>query len=569
MKAYSIGRKLLVSYAVILTLMGIGFGVSIINLMNLNSKMKDFYDGPFVVNESANVIHSNFERMQKATYRAIVNTDEAIIREATSYAMESAETIKNELPVVREHFLGDAQIIERLEDCLDRLAPMREHVLTLAGENKNEEAVAYMEHNNIRVIQEAQQELDKLIESGNAKGLQLMEELRQRQTYAIVMLELLGAVSIAISIGFGMRISKGISSGIRELEQAARDIAAGRFSATRIAYESGDEMGNLADDMRSMITTLTSVIRDETYLLNEMAEGNFDINSKDKDSYVGELDTVFHSLGRIIGNLRDTLLQINQSAEQVAAGSEQVSSGAQIQAQGATEQAASAEALSTAISDISEQVARNVKNAEEVSEQSKTVRMDAEDSRRQMQDMLSAMAEIRDSSKMIGRIIKTIDDIAFQTNILALNAGVEAARAGEHGKGFSVVANEIRNLANRSSEASKSTAELIKKSLDKVSQGDTIADRTAESLLSVVNGVESITDSIHSIAEASVNQERSVRQITQEIQQISEIVQSNSATAEEIAAASEELSYQAQLLRGLVNRFRLGRTEASQDYERK
>lgn len=563
MKSFSIGRKLLVSYAVILVMMGIGFGASIVNLININSKMTDFYEGPFVVNESANVIHANFERMQKATYRAMVNTDETIIREATSDSLESAEAIRNELPVVREHFLGDTQIIERLEACLDRLAPMREHVLSLAEENKNEEAVDYMEHNNILVIKEAQKELDKLIESGNAKGLQLMEELRERQTYAIVMLEVLGAVSIIVSIGFCLFISRGISRGIRELEQAARDIAAGRFSTTRIAYEAGDEMGELADDMRTMITTLTSVIRDETYLLNEMAEGNFDINSRERESYVGELDAVLVSLGSIIGNLRDTLLQIIQSAKQVAEGSEQVSSGAQLQAQGATEQAVSIESLSAAISDISEQVENNVKNAKEVSGHSRTVRMDAEESRRQMEEMLSAMKEIRESSKTIGRIIKTIEDIAFQTNILALNAGVEAARAGEHGKGFAVVANEIRNLANKSSEASKSTSDLLKKSLDKVSQGDMIADRTAESLLEVVKGVESITESIHSIAEASVKQELSVHQITQEINQISEVVQSNSATAEEIAAASEELSYQAQLLNGLAGRFRLGRNKTS------
>ena len=559
MKAFSIGKKLLVSYAVILALMSIGFGVGIINLVNLNSKMKVFYEGPFVVNESANVIHANFERMQKATYRTIVNTDEDIIREATANALDSAEIIRNEIPVVQTHFLGDAQIIERLEDCLDRLAPMREKVLSLANENKNEEAAAYMEHNNILVIQEAQEELDKLIESGNSNGLRLMEELRERQTYAIVMLTVLGAASIIISVCFCVFISRGISCGIRELEQAARNIAAGRLSTTRIVYESGDEMGNLADDMRSMITTLTTVIRDEIYLLNEMAEGNFEINSQAEDSYVGELNSVYSSLNKIIGNLRDTLLQISQSAEQVAAGSEQVSSGAVTQAQGATEQAASIEALSTAIVEISVQVGNNVQNAKEVNEQSKAVRADAENSRRQMQEMLAAMAEIRDSSKTIGRIIKTIEDIAFQTNILALNAGVEAARAGEYGKGFAVVANEIRNLANKSSEASKSTADLIEKSLDKVNQGDTIANRTAESLLEVVKGVEGITGSIHFITEASVKQEVSVQQITQEINRISGVVQSNSATAEEIAAASEELSYQAQLLSGLARRFRLER----------
>ena len=559
MKRFTIGRKLFVSFATILMLMIIGFCISIISLVNLNSKIKAFYDGPFIVNESANKIHSNFERMQKATYRAIVNTDEEIIGEATANAFDSASIIRDELPIVKEHFLGDSQIVVRLEDCLARLAPMREHVLSLAKENKNEEAAAFMESNNILVIQEAQKELDGLIVSGNRTGLQLMTQLQERQASAVTMLVILGCVSVIISIGFCVYITRGISAGIVELEQAAQNIAAGQLSTTRITFQSGDEMGKLADDMRSMIAVLTAVIQDETYLLNEMAEGNFDIHSRAKDSYVGELDSVRSSLVRIINNLNDTLLQINQSTLQVAAGSEQVSSGAQIQAQGATEQAASIELLSSAISDISEQVEHNVKNAQAVNEQTKTVQMDAEDSRRQMQDMLAAMAEIRHSSQSIGRIIKTIEDIAFQTNILALNAGIEAARAGNMGSGFAVVANEVRNLANKSSEASKSTADLIKKSLEKVEQGDRIADRTAEALMDVVNGVEDITKSIHSITEASVRQELSVRQITQEISRISGVIQSSSATAEEIAAASEELSYQAQVLSRMASRFRLGK----------
>ena len=559
MKRFTIGRKLFVSFATILMLMIIGFCISIISLVNLNSKIKAFYDGPFIVNESANKIHSNFERMQKATYRAIVNTDEEIIGEATANAFDSASIIRDELPIVKQHFLGESQIVVRLEDCLARLAPMREHVLSLAKENKNEEAAAFMESNNILVIQEAQKELDGLIVSGNRTGLQLMTQLQERQASAVTMLVILGCVSVIISIGFCVYITRGISAGIVELEQAAQNIAAGQLSTTRITFQSGDEMGKLADDMRSMIAVLTAVIQDETYLLNEMAEGNFDIHSRAKDSYVGELDSVRSSLVRIINNLKDTLLQINQSTLQVAAGSEQVSSGAQIQAQGATEQAASIELLSSAISDISEQVEHNVKNAQAVNEQTKTVQMDAEDSRRQMQDMLAAMAEIRHSSQSIGRIIKTIEDIAFQTNILALNAGIEAARAGNMGSGFAVVANEVRNLANKSSEASKSTADLIKKSLEKVEQGDRIADRTAEALMDVVNGVEDITKSIHSITEASVRQELSVRQITQEISRISGVIQSSSATAEEIAAASEELSYQAQVLSRMASRFRLGK----------
>ena len=163
-------------------------------------------------------------------------------------------------------------------------------------ENKTEEAATYMENNNILVIKEAQKELDKLIESGNSTGKQLINDLQEKQRFAIEMLVFLGAASLVISILFGIYISKGISSGIRELEQAARNIAQGKLSSTKINYYSKDEMGCLAEDMRSMVMTLTAVIRDETYLLNEMAEGNFDVSSRAGDSYVGELDSVLSSL---------------------------------------------------------------------------------------------------------------------------------------------------------------------------------------------------------------------------------------------------------------------------------
>ncbi|MBU3876056.1 MCP four helix bundle domain-containing protein [Faecalicatena sp. AGMB00832] len=562
MKRFRIGKKLLVSYAIILALMCIGFGASIVNLADLNSKMKTFYDGPFIVNEYANRIHSNFERMQKATYRTIVNTDEDIVNEAKANALDSAKIIQEELPVVKQHFLGDPQIVEQLEDCLDRLTPMREHVLALAGENKNEEAADYMEHNNIKVIQEAQEYLDQLIKSGNSKGLQLIDELKEQQVYAIVILSVLGCISLFFSICFCIYISRGISTGIKELEQAALNIANGQFSNTQITYESGDEMGKLADDMRNMIDILSTVIEDETYLLDEMAKGNFTIVSQAGDSYVGELNFVLKSIERIINNLKDTLLQISQSAKQVAVGSEQVASGAQLQAQGATEQAASIDALSDAIHDISSEAANNVRNAKAVNEQALAVRMDAEDSRHKMQEMLTAMQEIRDSSKSIEQIIKTIEDIAFQTNILSLNASVEAAHAGERETGFSVVANEIRLLANQVSDASKSTNILIRKSLDIINQGDQIAGLTARSLQKVVTEVSSITEALQSITDASVKQELSVQQIFGEIKQITDVVSSNSSTAEEIAAASQELSCQAQLLSKLTSYFRLGKARS-------
>ena len=209
------------------------------------------------------------------------------------------------------------------------------------------------------------------------------------------------------------------------------------------------------------------------------------------------------------------------------------------------------------IMSISGQVKENADHAEEASRRADAAGAETEESNRRMQDMMAAMADISSSSYEIGKIIKIIDGIAFQTNILALNAAVEAARAGEAGKGFSVVTEEIRNLAIRSSEASKNTAALIATSLDTVQAGPDIADETARSLGMVLESVRLVTGSVGRIAASSRQQALSLRQIEKGMGQISDVVQTNSATAEESAAASGELSAQAQFLKELAGQFRL------------
>ena len=557
MKDLKVSKKLTISYGIILTLLIMSCVVSIVDFIRLGGQIETFYDGPFTVNDSASVINSNFERMQKSVYRSISNTDSEIVKEAITDARNSAATIQEQLPVVKAHFMGDQQIVERLEAALAKLAPMREHVLTLASENQKAEAADYMEHNNILAIQEAQVELNSLIESGNKKGENLVSGLREKQTMAVFTVIILGGISVAVSVIFGVYITRGITQPVTELEQAARAMAKGEFSAVRVAYDSKDELGSLAGDIRSMVKTLTDVLQNETYILNEMAEGNFSVHSEKDEYYIGEFEQLMRSMKKISRGLSELLLQISRSADNVAAGSEQVSSGSQNLAQGTTEQAASVEELTGMMSEISDQAYRNSRDAQEASEKAQMVKENATESSRSMQEMVKAMAEISGKSDEIRKIVKTIEDFSFQTNILALNAAVEAARAGDRGKGFSVVANEVRSLANQSSAASKSTAALIQSSLQAVENGRRIANETDNALAEVVSGIDNVSELLFHITDASSKQFDANRQVTENINLISEVVQTNSATAEECAAASEELASQAQLLKELVSHFKL------------
>lgn len=557
MRDLKVSKKLTISYTIILTLLIMSCVVSIVDFIRLGGQIETFYDGPFTVNDSASVINSNFERMQKSVYRSISNTDSEIVKEAITDARNSAAIIQEQLPVVKTHFMGDQQIIDRLDAALAKLAPMREHVLTLASEDKKAEAAEYMEHNNIIAIQEAQVELNSLIESGNKKGENLVSGLREKQAMAVFTVIILGGISVAVSVVFGVYITHGITQPVTELEQATRAMAKGEFSTVRVAYDSRDELGSLAGDIRSMVKTLTDVIQNETYILNEMAEGNFSVHSERDEYYIGEFEQLLRSMKKINRGLSELLLQISQSADNVAASSEQVSSGSQNLAQGTTEQAASVEELTGMMSEISDQAYRNSRDAQEASEKAQMVKENATESSRSMQEMVKAMVEISGKSDEIRKIVKTIEDFSFQTNILALNAAVEAARAGDRGKGFSVVANEVRSLANQSSAASKSTAALIQSSLQAVENGRKIANETDNALAEVVSGIDNVSELLFHITDASSKQFDANRQVTENINLISEVVQTNSATAEACAAASEELASQAQLLKELVSHFKL------------
>lgn len=343
---------------------------------------------------------------------------------------------------------------------------------------------------------------------------------------------------------------------MKGLVSAAEEIASGHLDV-QIEVANEDEIGILSRTFQQMSDNLKAIVGDVKYLLGEMADGNFDIETKVGERYVGDFQAFRQSMQKLNYTLSNTLSQINQSASQVSSGSDQVSSGAQMLSQGATEQAASVEELAATINDISRQIGETAKNAAEARDQISEAGNQTAVCNQQMQDMMSAMSDISKKSNEIGNIIKTIEDIAFQTNILALNAAVEAARAGEAGKGFAVVADEVRNLAGKSAIASKNTADLIAGSITAVDKGTKIANETAQTLMKVVESTEGAVVIADRIAGAANEQAGSISQVTQGIDQISSVVQTNSATAEENAAASEELSGQAQIMKGLVEQFKL------------
>lgn len=554
MKNLKVSRKLTVSYAFVLSLLVISIAVSIGNLIRIRSDVEAFYNGPFKVLNAAHTVNSSFEAMQKSVFRAISSTNQENTEQALDNARACEGKIQEQIPVIRNDFLGDQAIVERLQAALTELAPQREHVLELAVRNQKEEAAAYMEANNIITIHKAQEELDKLIDIADKKADALITNLRAAQTKFIVVLSVLGTASVLVSVLFGVYITRSITRPIKVLESAARQMEQGHLKVD-VAYISKDELGSLSNSMGQMSDRIFYYMDAISKVMQQLADGNLD--QPDYDAFLGDFLPVQEALSIVINSLNETISEINMFSDHVASGSDQVASGAQVLSEGVISQASSAEELAATMSEISQQVKENAETSQLVKTAAGEMGTNILACNQQMQEMKNAMEKINANSTQIRKIIKTIDDIAFQTNILALNAAVEAARAGESGKGFSVVAQEVRSLATKSSDASKSTEALIEQSLAAVDYGAKLAEETAASLMNVAVGTDEMISQINQIAEASNRQATATELVSIGIDQISDIVQTNSTTAEELAAASEELYGQSQLLKGKVSRFRL------------
>ena len=381
-------------------------------------------------------------------------------------------------------------------------------------------------------------------------------EFMAARNQLVIMCAVFSIVGLMILIAISFFLIKRALNPLLGIALAGKAVAEGNFDV-KVSYDRQDEIGDLAAAIQSVMQHVQEIISDLSDKLSELAKGNFRVSLENTEQYPGAYRPLLNSLQEISNDLNKTMAEIKTSAKEVNAGAEQVSSGAQGLSQGATEQASSIEELSATVNDISEHIKKTAENTRLANTEAQNAGKEVSHSDKQMQQMKAAMENINQKSGEISKIIKTIDDIAFQTNILALNAAIEAARAGVAGKGFAVVADEVGNLAQKSANAAKYTTMLIEETLQAVEQGTVLADSTAESLQRVVTGTGKVTELVNQIAEASVEQSRAVEQVSTGIDQISSVVQSNTATAEESAAASEELSGQANILNELVGRFQL------------
>lgn len=557
--------KVLAAFGSIIFLAAMTVIWMILQIVSVANMTKEMYDRPYLATSNILTIRVHVQDIQRTLYTMLSLDDEELHRQSQEIKNSldvDIQTVEESISFLEGIFTSrdEIELLHEMEAILENAGPLREQIYQEIMLGNHETARISLTQDYEQMFQEFKAnavQMSTMIENDAVSFVD--ESSRSARSSVIISIILLiagGTYSLIITGVF----TRSILKPVMQLKEASAMMSQGKMDARElVTYESRDEFGQLADSLRLTMATLSDYIREISEILLRLSKGDLTIPEEEITEFLGDFSEIKYSFVTILKSFNSTLVDISNSSEQVDSGSDQVSSASQNLSNGAAEQSASIEQLTTTVENISVQIRENADNTVNANALAQQVYKEVGESNKQMDEMSHAMEEIRVSSQEIGKIIKTIEDIAFQTNILALNAAVEAARAGEAGKGFAVVADEVRNLASKSAEASKSTAQLIDNAVTAVNNGAQIADSTAASLKTVGNTTQEVVETVNRIARASEKQAAAVEDVTARVEQISGVVQANSATAEESAAASEELSSQATVLRNLVNRFTLYR----------
>ena len=550
-----VGTKLKYAFTTVIVTLAIAVVVSLVSIVKMNVDTYKFYKEAYANSTLQMEIRKDIQLVGKYILWSMTTDDACSTQSFSNLAQKYADQVGKNVTALEKSY-NDKKKVAELKDAIEELKKQRAAVVELAKRNKNDEALALFNSDYNDATEKIQDILVDIGKVASAEAKSQYTSARVTGLVSIILMILIGAGTVAFSTVIRTTITGIMLKPIQELESAAEKLKAGQLDV-EINYESPDELGKLAGNFRQACKTLEVIVQDTSYLLGEMAEGNFNVSSNNPQIYIGNFKQQYESMSKLKHELSDTLTQINEASEQVASGSGQLAGGAQALAEGATDQAGAVEELTATVESVSGIAESSAESASGAYQMVRTAVEQADQSREELQALTNAMERISSTSQEIQNIIGSIEEIASQTNLLSLNASIEAARAGEAGKGFAVVADQIGKLAGDSAQAAVNTRDLIEKSLQEIENGNQITEKTVAALNKILESMNDFANAVKGASESSTEQADMLKQIEQGIEQISSVVQSNSAAAEETSATSQELSAQSEGLKNLVGRFKL------------
>ena len=512
------------------------------------------------------LLHNGFSQGEIGVFNTNLNVGAAVTRdfilledkEGLDELQQKFSEVKDDVDDSLEDLKGNCttaeekEIIANIEALLPDYRSVREEVIRLGVANKKTEAQDKLQNEALPIMDQVSDYADELVALNKQMGNQVARRLFVQSVVIAAAVAAFILFVIGVSIRFAAMVAKMISHPIHSIKEAAEQLLQGNLNVN-VKKEYDDEIGQMTESFDEAMHVIKSYIDDLDGRLGEVADGNFDVSTDIQ--FRGDFRSLDDAVNKISVSLSETMGKINEASEQVALGSSQMAVSAQELAEGATDQAGAVEELTATVQNVSETVTDNAQTANKAYEHAQEYQRRAEESNADIQELSSAMNQINQTSSEVANIISEIEDIASQTNLLSLNASIEAARAGEAGKGFAVVADQIGKLASDSASSAANTRQLIENSLREIEIGNEITEKTTKSILTVIEGIQSLAESTRDISDQSMTQAEAMKQLENGIEQIAEVIQSNSAAAQETSATSEELSAQSDSLKELIGQF--------------
>lgn len=531
--------------------------VSIISLCTLNNKINDMTSQIMPASIIAGKINTTTSDYRVAQYDYLAANDN-LSKQTYTEKLNSLESEISTLFTSYEKLslsINDKNLLLYIKELWSNYLTENTKIIEMQKNGQLENAATSIIGDSKNIFDVFSTNLENLIGLIETDGIQSSKDSGNTFFAVIIFIPFITIIAFILAVIFSKKVIRCVVMPLREVHDVMNMISDGNLNV-HVNYSSKDEFGKLSDDINNLIQLLTDIISDECYLLHEMAEGNFTVISKKENKYIGDYEPILKSLKKINSKLGKTMLQISNSSEQVSIASTQMAQEAQSLTENVTQQSNTIQILLTNINELTAKSVHSLQQTEKVNIDANNVKRQIEQSNAHIIEMTKAMHILSQTSNQISSIINTIEDIAYQTNLLSLNASIEASRAGDAGKGFAVVAREIGKLATQSSGAASSTRNLIQTAISQVYEGNNIAKIATDELSIIFTAINNIVKEINKVNSNCKDQTGTTQQIENGIKMIIETVESTSSSAEESSASSEELVANAESLLGLMSFFK-------------